>query len=237
MSNDTTDFQRLKQMRKLLKYSQVEMAEIAGISQAQYSSIERGQSSLTYSHLEALYKKLKVNPIWILSGNGNMMVSEDAYNAYKKSPPNDPSNDPPNGPSNLEQKPILNIGKGDMAKLGGTEPAKKPKGFLKFLYDLDDVDPHKIDVTMMFKVPNNKMADLFHKGEKVIGYKTNINDLGTNELCVLYKSDEQFWIGRVTWNATGVFVVTYENSDAAPDLVPGEEVNDIYKLLFLFKEP
>ena len=77
---------RLKLIRSELGLDYYDMAEILEVSDGHYRKIERGMYGLDTKKLLLLYSKLKVDPLYILTGNRGM---EMQYVAYSQSDRND----------------------------------------------------------------------------------------------------------------------------------------------------
>lgn len=67
--------ERIKELRKKLKYTQTEMAKILGIKQNAYSNIETGKVSLTDRNKVVIESKLHLTPGW-LDGKDVPMFTE-----------------------------------------------------------------------------------------------------------------------------------------------------------------
>lgn len=65
---------RLLQARKFLGMTQKQMSEILQIGQNAYSMIENGKIKLTDRNRHILTDRLKINPIWLDTGIGDMML-------------------------------------------------------------------------------------------------------------------------------------------------------------------
>lgn len=63
---------RLKSIRKTLRYTQEEIGEICGIKKNVYSMIETGNSKLSNHNFETLTSKFNINKEWLINGVGNM---------------------------------------------------------------------------------------------------------------------------------------------------------------------
>lgn len=59
---------RIKELRTKLSYTQLQMAEILGIKQNAYSSIETGKVSLTDRNRTVLESKFHLTPGWLQGG-------------------------------------------------------------------------------------------------------------------------------------------------------------------------
>lgn len=70
-----SNISRLAQLRKFLGMTQKQMAEILNIGQNTYSMIENERIRLTHKNRSILTEKLKINPIWLDTGIGEMMLS------------------------------------------------------------------------------------------------------------------------------------------------------------------
>jgi len=68
--------ERLKLLRKDLKMSQREIAELLEIAPRSWQQYENGSNIPGGKVLEALLEKLNVNINWLLSGNGKMYFKE-----------------------------------------------------------------------------------------------------------------------------------------------------------------
>ncbi len=64
--------ERLKELRERLKLSQTSIAKELGIPQSSYATYENKGSRFPADLLTVLMKKYKVNPDWLLFGNGDM---------------------------------------------------------------------------------------------------------------------------------------------------------------------
>lgn len=65
---------RLKDARTKLGIKQGEFCKILGLMQGSYSDIERGKSAVTITHIKILMTELGINPFWILTGHGYMII-------------------------------------------------------------------------------------------------------------------------------------------------------------------
>lgn len=59
---------RLRNERKLLGYTQEQIAEIIGITENHYGKIERGVRSLSLENTIIIYKKLNIDITYLLTG-------------------------------------------------------------------------------------------------------------------------------------------------------------------------
>lgn len=68
---------RLEQVRQHLRLSKADFARLMGIKPNYYTHIstENGRGNLRIEHLEALLVQASVNPVWVLTGSGDMFVS------------------------------------------------------------------------------------------------------------------------------------------------------------------
>lgn len=69
--------ERLKQIRKELKLSQIELCNILGIKQGAYSQVESGKVGISGSIKLILSKEFNVNLDWLDTGEGDMFTTEN----------------------------------------------------------------------------------------------------------------------------------------------------------------
>lgn len=77
--------ERLKALRKALKMTQVEFAEIINFSNGHVSDMEKGRKNITDSTMDLLELKKNVNIDWVKTGRGEMfneLPEEDEVDAY-----------------------------------------------------------------------------------------------------------------------------------------------------------
>ena len=63
---------RLKQLRKVLNFSQAKFAEKIGLKQGTLGDIETGKNNLTDRNFDTICRVFNVNPEWLRSGVGEM---------------------------------------------------------------------------------------------------------------------------------------------------------------------
>lgn len=74
-------------MREYLGMMQKEMAEVFDITASAYHSIEKGdKSTLRLKHVLTLYHKYKINPNWLILGDGNMFLERIRENQIEDGP-------------------------------------------------------------------------------------------------------------------------------------------------------
>ncbi|MFT4066752.1 helix-turn-helix domain-containing protein [Paraburkholderia sp.] len=75
---EPTDYhQRLAHVREYLELSQEKMAGRLGISLRAYANYERGERAIPIDVVRTLYEKCAVDPVWLLTGEGNMLLDRD----------------------------------------------------------------------------------------------------------------------------------------------------------------
>lgn len=67
--------QRLKKLRKALKLSQKELAEVLGLKQSSYSMIETEKNPLADRYIKVLCATFNVNENWLRTGEGEMFLA------------------------------------------------------------------------------------------------------------------------------------------------------------------
>lgn len=77
-ANDHGDYhQRVAQVRERLELSQEKMAGRLGASLRAYANYERGERAIPIELIRALYEQFSVDPVWLLIGEGGMLVDRD----------------------------------------------------------------------------------------------------------------------------------------------------------------
>ncbi|MFP3562956.1 helix-turn-helix domain-containing protein [Paraburkholderia sp. SIMBA_030] len=77
-TSDHADYrQRLAQVREHLDLSQEKMARQLGLSLRAYANYERGERAVPLELLRALYKQFSVDPVWLMTSEGNMILDRD----------------------------------------------------------------------------------------------------------------------------------------------------------------
>ena len=69
--------QRVAQVREHLELSQDKMARQLGLSLRAYANYERGERAIPIELLRGLYEQFAVDPVWLLTGEGNMVFDRD----------------------------------------------------------------------------------------------------------------------------------------------------------------
>lgn len=74
--NFMKEHERLKVIRKALKFTQLNFSEALEIKQGSYSDVERGKAGVSATLIKHLIKKFNVSPLWICEGIGPMFIHE-----------------------------------------------------------------------------------------------------------------------------------------------------------------
>ena len=69
--------ERVAKVRSHLSLSQGEISAQVGISLRAYQNYERGEREVPVALVKALYNKFRVDPIWLLTGFGAMILNEN----------------------------------------------------------------------------------------------------------------------------------------------------------------
>jgi len=72
---------RLRKFRNFLKHNQKAFCEPIGLQQGSYSDIERGRSQITFTLLKKMMTRYGLNPLWLLTGKGQMFLPQDYLDA------------------------------------------------------------------------------------------------------------------------------------------------------------
>ena len=76
--NETFPYhERVGLVRAHFALSQTVMAQRLGISLRAYQNYERGEREVPVALVHALYAEFRVDPVWLLTGEGSMMLAED----------------------------------------------------------------------------------------------------------------------------------------------------------------
>lgn len=67
---------RLREARIKLKKEQVDFYTVLELSQTAYSNREAGKTPITIKELEILEKEFRISKVWILTGDGYMLLSK-----------------------------------------------------------------------------------------------------------------------------------------------------------------
>lgn len=82
MSSKITDVNRQRRAARVQKVradkglTQREIAEALGLSLRGYQTYERGETDISTDLTEALLRTYRVSPLWLISGEGNMYLSQ-----------------------------------------------------------------------------------------------------------------------------------------------------------------
>ncbi len=69
--------ERVGAVRAHFALSQTTMAQRLGISLRAHQNYERGEREVPVVLVHALYETFRVDPVWLLTGSGSMMLAED----------------------------------------------------------------------------------------------------------------------------------------------------------------
>ena len=70
---------RIKQIRIYYGLKQEDFCQEIGVTQGHYSKLEAGRNEPTHTFLLAMKARFGVNPDWILTGEGEMLLSPEKY--------------------------------------------------------------------------------------------------------------------------------------------------------------
>ncbi|UCH92734.1 MAG: helix-turn-helix transcriptional regulator [Candidatus Aminicenantes bacterium] len=77
---------RIREIRRFLGYTQVQMVSFFDIGRANYSRIEKGEIFPAATILSTLRKEFKVSLDWLITGEGGMFHHQKQKKEEKKSP-------------------------------------------------------------------------------------------------------------------------------------------------------
>jgi len=72
-------YERLIELRKAFRLTQVQISLIIGVRQSNYSKYEKGLIEPSYSFMNILAIKCKINGNWLLTGEGDMFLPGCKY--------------------------------------------------------------------------------------------------------------------------------------------------------------
>jgi transcriptional regulator with XRE-family HTH domain len=107
-----TENDRLKEIRKKLKLTQLEFSQALEIKQGSYSDVERGKAGISALLLKNLIRKYKINPLWLCEGVGEMFMnlsSDYGKNIFGKHKPKQRASAKRVKPTELHNEYIANI--------------------------------------------------------------------------------------------------------------------------------
>jgi transcriptional regulator with XRE-family HTH domain len=70
---------RIRDIRKYYQLNQIDFSAEIGVSQSEYSKIELGKVKPSKTVLYAMMARLAVNPDWVITGEGEMLLSAEEY--------------------------------------------------------------------------------------------------------------------------------------------------------------
>jgi len=70
---------RLRAIRDYYKLNQTQFSTEIGMSQSEYSKIELGKVIPSKTLLYAMMARLAINPEWVITGQGDMLLSAEEY--------------------------------------------------------------------------------------------------------------------------------------------------------------
>ena len=76
--------ERIRQLRKELHLTQVQLGELIGVSGAAISQAEANASSLTEAAIKLICATYKVSYLWLTEGLGDMFVAESLEDLVEK---------------------------------------------------------------------------------------------------------------------------------------------------------
>jgi len=127
---------RLKEARKNIGYTQKQLAERLDIALRTYSSYEKDASNLSVGLAEKISKICKISDIWLLTGKGEMFLTENNIDPIPK-------------PQNNEIVSYQDVVEAEHAKLirgfKNKERAKRLNEKLIKLEDLSEVQLDKLE--------------------------------------------------------------------------------------------
>lgn len=77
--NNLTPGERVRQLRKHFKLTQLVFSEAIGMTHGNVSKIEKNEVSPTNSFLNAIKIRFSCNPDWIKTGEGEMFITPEEY--------------------------------------------------------------------------------------------------------------------------------------------------------------
>lgn len=211
------DISRLYKIRKTLGMTQKQMAEILQIGQNTYSMIENGKIKLTDRNRITITEKLKINPIWIDTGIGDMML-EITSDSIKRLTTND------NRTKGVPYfaKPIAGLTILSASDIAHEEPE----------YAID-YQPFN-DCTFYRPVYGESMAPKFNPGDTVACKRILNKDLilyGESYLCIVQQGTdfyETIKVIRRHKEDPQMLILKPMNPDYDESTLPADAITDLY---------
>ncbi len=75
-----TENQRIKELREVLKLTQVQLADFLGVSKQYFYRVEKGLTDLSKEKIVTLCVKYNVSIDWLLTGRGQMFLNKEPDN-------------------------------------------------------------------------------------------------------------------------------------------------------------
>ncbi|MEO1382270.1 MAG: helix-turn-helix transcriptional regulator [Bacteroidota bacterium] len=85
MSNYQTEAQRFSALKKILNLTQYSLADALGVTQSSISMIANGKRGISTEILKTLFEKYGVNPVWLLMGEGEPLITKREHSEIVQS--------------------------------------------------------------------------------------------------------------------------------------------------------
>lgn len=147
---ENSEIQRLEEVLKIVFapkkiFKKAEMAEFLGYKPPYFSGICNGKEKVTDQFLIKIQSNLGVNWNYVLTGDGEILLSADGANAQTKEV---------NAPGGVVQN-IANNGSGNVAATANTTPAPEPT-FAEVLQKLVDTNAELVKTNAQLVAMLNK---------------------------------------------------------------------------------
>ena len=231
---------QLRTIRNTLKLSQQEFGKLLGIPQTTYANYENGKTNIPDDIKLKLFNEFSVNLNWLISGQGNMLISDTTPVSYTPVQKDDeyitatgktyPVSIPDGGLSIPILASKVSAGPGEeWLPINFRENERLPiiERFIR---------PYKKDLVFSAEVRGDSMTGIqLFDGDMVVAVRGYTDGEGIFVLTI----DDEVYVKRLQWNpATKKIVVKSENERYDPFEVEPDRITILGKVIgWLHRHP
>jgi len=207
-----TEHDRLRELRKKLALSQIQMAESIGITQGYYSDMERGKVGISANTLRSIvdiYNEVSLD--WLVFGRGSMFVQTDS--------------------ESILRDPVTPYTSGNFLV-----PAAAQAGYLgDWSQEWMDQNLKPINLPGLtkgifrtFEVMGESMMPTIREGDYVVGRRLSApTDIRANRVHIVVSGTQGIYIKRVVVY-DDLLILESDNQEFRPITMQGEDLREIY---------